>query len=209
MINRLALTVALLLAAATAVFAQNDKRDQTGTLASRFSFGFLGGVNHTPFEDRSMQLAVQTLHWWNQPEGWLVGGFAEMDLRARFSVQAGLSYVHAYMWETISPRQDAVESSPGSSQFTFRTNKSSLELPVTLNYRMGSAKWRPVIGAGPAFRGQTYGGSYGAVALFGVEGRMGQRWTLAPQVRYFRWAPGDAYLSGPRNRVQALVVVTF
>lgn len=187
----------------------NRERDRTGTLASRFSFGFLGGVNQTPYEDQSMQLEIQTLSWWNQPEGWLVGGFAEMDLGARFSVQAGLSYVHAYMWRSIALTQDTLEVSPGPSELLFRTNKSSLELPVTLNYRMGSAKWRPVIGAGPAFRSQPYGGSYGAVALFGVEGRVGQRWTLAPQVRYFRWTPGSAYLSGPRNRVQALVVVTF
>ena len=187
----------------------NGERARTGTLASRFSFGFLGGVSQTPVEEQSMQLAIQTRYWWNQPEGWLVGGFAEMDLGARFSVQAGLSYVHAYAWETDVLKQDALDSPSGPSEITFRTLKDSWELPVTLNYRLGSAKWRPVIGAGPAFRSQLYGGSYGAVALFGVEGRMGQRWTLAPQVRYFRWAPGDAYLSGPRNRVQALVVVTF
>lgn len=187
----------------------NRERDRTGTLASRFSFGFLGGVSQTPHENQSMQLAIQTLSWWNQPEGWLVGGFAEMDLGARFSVQAGLSYVHAYIWQTDVLKQDALELRSGPSEITFRALKNSLELPVTLNYRLGSAKWRPVIGAGPAFRGQLYGGSYGAVALFGVEGRVGQRWTLAPQVRYFRWTPGDAYLSGPRNRVQALVVVTF
>ena len=182
---------------------------RTGKLADRFSFGFLGGVNQTPYEDQSIEREIQTIHWWNQREGWLVGGFVELDLGTRFSVQAGLSYVHAYMWETIVLTQDTLEASPGPAEFMYQVNKSSLELPVTLNYRMGSAKWRPVIGAGPAFRSQLYGGSYGAVALFGVEGRMGQRWTLAPQVRYFRWVPGDAYLSGPRNRVQALVVVTF
>lgn len=185
------------------------ERDRTGTLASRFSFGFLGGVSQTPYEDQSMQLAIQTIHWWNQPEGWIVGAFAEMDLGARFSVQAGLSYVHAYVWETDVLIQDALDFPSGPSEITYRELKDSWELPLTLNYRLGSAKWRPVIGAGPAFRSQLYGGSYGAVALFGVEGRVGQRWTLAPQVRYFRWVPGDAYLSGPRNRFQALVVVTF
>lgn len=81
---------------------------------------------------------------------------------------------------------------------------------MTLNYRLGSAKWHPVIGASPAFRSQLNSSRYGAVALFGVEWHMGRRWTIAPQVRYFRWAPGSAYvLGGPRNRVQAPIVVSF
>ena len=184
--------------------------ERTGTDSKLFSFGFLAGVNHTPIQVQSRYQEGQTLVWWNQPEGWLVGGFLELDLGARFSVQAGLSYVHAYIWKsTVDQPLDV----PWLGSHPRRYYRDSLQLPVTLNYRLGSAKWRPVIGAGPAFRSQLSSGRYGAVALFGVEGRMGRGWTIAPQVRYFRWAPlrgdGFRYLSGPRNRVQALVVVSF
>lgn len=180
--------------------SRTSERADTGS--KRFTFGFLAGMNHTSNEQQStlFQLEQDTVYWWNQPEGWLVGGFVELNLGARFSVQAGLSYVRAYMW------QSRISKQTGS---TFQDRQDSYEAPVTLNYRLGSANWRPVIGAGPAFRNQLYGGSYGAVALFGVEGRMGPRWTIAPQLRYFRWAPGDIHFRGPRNRVQALVVVTF
>lgn len=184
--------------------------ERTGTDSKLFTFGFLAGVNHTPIQVQSRYQDGQTLVWWNQPEGWLFGGFVELDLGARFSVQAGLSYVHAYIWQSTVDQPLEV---PWLGSHTRRHYRDSLQLPVTLNYRLGAAKWRPVIGAGPAFRSQLSSGRYGAVALFGVEGRISRRWTIAPQVRYFRWAPlrgdGFRYLSGPRNRVQALVVVSF
>ena len=192
--------------------------ERTDTDSKRFSFGFLAGVNHTPIEERSRYqerqviyadgrtAEGQTIFWWNQPQGWLVGGFVELELGARFSVQAGLSYVHAYAWESTV---DAPLDVPWLGSLTFRYRRASLQLPVTLNYRLGSAKWRPVIGVGPAFRSQLSSSRYGAVALFGVEGRMSRRWTIAPQVRYFRWARSAYILGGPRNRVQALVVVSF
>ena len=220
--NRILAVLALVLAG-VALPVPGQEPGHAGEPAStdskRFSFGFLAGVNHTPSEERSRYREGQVVYAdgrtvegrtrfsWNQPEGWLVGGFVELDLGARFSVQAGLSYVHAYMWDSTV---DAPLEVHWLGSLTFRNYRDSLQLPVTLNYRLGSAKWRPVIGAGPAFRSQLNSSRYGAVALFGVEGRMGRRWTIAPQVRYFRWAPGDVYiLGGPRNRVQALVVVSF
>ena len=188
--------------------------DRAGILANRFSFGMWAGANQTPSASRT----VVTYDRWtnfarNQSAGWLVGGFAEMDLGARFSVQAGLSYVSAHHWRRIEDSQDASEIPGWSRVITVRDRIDPWELSVTLKYRLGSAKWHPVIGGGPAMRERwPIGGNYGVVALFGMEGRVGRHWTVAPQVRYFRWGSVDSpfgSIGRPRDRIQALVAVMF
>ena len=187
---------------------------RTGKLADRFSFGVWAGANQTPSTPRT----VLTYDRWtnfarNQPAGWLVGGFAEMDLSARFSVQAGLSYVRAHHWRRIEDSQDASEIPGWSKVITVRDRIEPWELAVTLKYRLGSARWHPVIGGGPAFREhRPSGGNYGVVALLGMEGRVGRHWTVAPQLRYFRWGSVDSPFGSvgrPRDRFQALIALTF
>ena len=205
----------------------NRESDQTSTRSKRFSFGILAGANQTSSVSASVLQETESILVRHEPAGWLVGGLFETHLNARFSVSAGLSYVPANMWQHFFYRRDAFDppldplgpNLPAGWKETeewwtveWPEPNGYLELPVTLNYRLGNRKWHPVIGVGAAFRGSTNSDApYGAVALFGIEVSASRRWTVAPQVRYFRWAdPRHASpWSGPRNQVQALVAVTF
>ena len=140
--------------------------------------------------------------------GWLVGGFVEADLSARFSVQAGLSVGRSQVWSRSEFGRDLAAQFGVAPVTYFSQPARSAEIPVTLNYRLGSANWRPVIGGGLAVGSP----GYGAVAIFGLERRVHRRLTVAPLVRYFRWTMGfdaKSLIGVPKNQVQVLLALTF
>lgn len=186
----------------------NRESDRTGTFASRFSFGVLGGTNQTAGRPRIFAETRPTMIVGTELAGWLVGGFVEADLSARLSVQAGLSIGHSQVWNRSEFGRD-LAAQFGVAPVTYSSQPArSAEIPVTLNYRLGSANWRPVIGGGFVVGNP----GYGAVAQFGLERRVHRRLTVAPLVRYFRWTTGlDAKfrVGVPKNQVQVLLALTF
>ena len=186
----------------------NRESDRTGTFASRFSFGVLGGTNQTAGRPRIFAETRPTTIVGTELTGWLVGGFVEADLSARLSVQAGLSFGRSQVWDRFEFDRDTA-TLLGLAAVTYSGQPiGSAEIPATLNYRLGSANWRPVIGGGFVVGNP----GYGAVAQFGLERRVHRRLTVAPLVRYFRWTTGlDAkYRVGvPKNQVQVLLALTF
>lgn len=186
----------------------NRESDRTGTFLNRFSLGVLGGANQSAGGPRMFPETRPTSVVGPQLTGWVVGAFVEADLNSRFSVQAGMSIGRSFVWDRFEIVQD-LATHLGIAPGVHYSSQSTLdgEIPVTLNYRLGSAKWRPVIGGGLA-----YSQTYGAVAQFGFERRVRRRLTIAPLVRYFRWTGGDdyRYLSfPPPNQLQVLLAVTF
>ena len=185
----------------------NRESDRTGTFLNRFSLGVLGGANQGAGGPRTFLETRPTSVVGTQPAGWVVGAFLETDLGARFSAQAGVSIGHLYGWNRHEFEQE-VAGPLGLTAVTYSLQPTRRgEIPVTLNYRLGPSKWRPVIGGGLA-----WSGTYGAVAQFGLERQVRRRLTVAPQVRYFRWTKGpeDRYLFfRPPNQIQVLVALTF
>ena len=186
----------------------NRETDRTGSFANRFSLGVLGGANQAAGGPRLFPETLPTSIVGAQPAGWVVGAFVEADLTARFSVQAGMSYGRSFVWdrfEVVPSLAVHLGIAPGVTYASQRI--PVLDLPATLNYRLGSSKWRPVIGGGAA-----YSGTFGAVAQFGLERRLRRHLTFTPLVRYFRWPKGveDKYLYfPPPNQIQVLLAVTF
>ena len=142
----------------------------------------------------------------------LLGAFAEMRLGRGFSVQVDVSY-------RLLPYAVASETKFGDPaeqrSFTGRYEglRGALEMPAMVTYRFETAKWRPFVGVGPAFRirrGRSYGARYGAVAAFGFDLLRSRRWALTPQIRYTHWGEADRPpWSAPRDRVQALAAIVF
>lgn len=186
----------------------NRESDRPGNFFNRFSLGAVGGANQAAGGPRVIPETMPTSITGTQPAGWVVGAFVEADLSARFSVQAGVSYGQSFVWdrfELVPYLADHLGVPPGVT-YSSQPIRGG-EFPVTLNYRLGSSKWRPVIGGGLA-----YSGTYGAVAQFGLERRLRRHLTVTPLVRYFRWTKGleHKYLSFPApNQIQVLLAVTF
>ena len=186
----------------------NRESDRTGAFVNRFSVGVLGGANQSAGGPRMFPEIRPTSVVGPQSAGWVVGAFVEADLDARFSVQAGMSIGRSFVWDRFEVVQDLAAHlgiAPGINY----SSQSVLdgEIPVTLNYRLGSAKWRPVIGGGLA-----YSQTYGVVAQFGFERQVRRRLTVAPLVRYFRWTEGAEHryrIFPPPNQLQVLLALTF
>lgn len=186
----------------------NRESDRIGSFVNRFSLGVVGGANQSAGGPRMFPEIRPTSVVGPQSTGWVVGAFVEADLSARFSVQAGMSIGRSFVWDRFEIVQDLAAHlgiAPGVDYWS----RSVLdgEIPVTLNYRLGSAKWRPVIGGGLA-----YSQTYGVVAQFGFERQVRRRLTVAPLVRYFRWTEGAEYryrIFPPPNQIQVLLALTF
>ncbi len=141
----------------------------------------------------------------------LAGAFAEMPLGRGLSVQASASY-------RLLPYAVTAETKFGEPaehrSFTGRHEglRGFLEVPAIVTYRFETAKLRPFVGLGPAFRirrERWYEARYGAVAAFGFDLVRSRRWALTPQIRCTRWGKTDHPWSAPRTRVQVLAVVVF
>ena len=186
----------------------NRESDRPSNFVSRFALGVFGGANQGAGGPRVFPETMPTSVTGAQPAGWVVGAFVEADLTTRFSVQAGMSYGRSYGWNRLEVVQDlAIHLGIAPGVMYSSQSVGDGELPVTLNYRLGSAKWRPVIGGGFA-----YSQTYGVVAQFGLERRLRRHLTFTPLVRYFRWTGGSEakYLFfPPPNQVQVLLALTF
>lgn len=186
----------------------NRESGRIGKFVNRFSLGVVGGANQSAGGPRMFHETRPTSVVGPQSAGWVVGAFVEADLDARFSVQAGMSIGRSFVWDRFEIVQDVAAHlgiAPGVNYFSQSVLDG--EIPVTLNYRFGSAKWRPVIGGGMA-----YSQTYGVVAQFGFERQVRRHLTVAPLVRYFRWTGGNdyRYLSfPPPNQLQVLLALTF
>ena len=231
----LQLTMLTLAALAASPLAAEDaasgSRATRGSFWKRPSVGIMVGTSLTPSRTRHTTsdngfaeleqgpglapLRVThslTNHVWHGSVGALVGAFAEMPLGRGFSVQASASY-------RLLPYQVTAETEFGEPadqrSFTGRNEglRGFIEVPVIMTYRFKTAKGRPFVGLGPAFRVQRerwYEPRYGAVAAFGFDLFRSRRWSLTPQIRYTHW--GKAALpswGAPRSQVQALAAVVF
>ena len=86
-------------------------------------------------------------------------------------------------------------------------------MPAIVTYRFETAKGRPFIDPGPAFRNRRercYEARYGAVAAFSLDLVRTSRWTLVPQIRCTHRRKADLHSwSAPRSQVRALAAIVF
>lgn len=143
----------------------------------------------------------------------LAGAFAEVHLGRGFSVQASASY-RLLPYAVASETKFGEPAEHRSLTGRYEGLRGFLEVPAIVTYRFETAKRRPFVGLGPAFRirrERWYEARYGAVAAFGFDLVRSRRWTLTPQIRYTRWGKAklDPPWSAPRARVQVLAAVVF
>lgn len=211
--------------------SHGDNRPATAT--KRFSVGFLAGGSLTPPQEDLRFFFGQGVS--NVPPDVLgplsvlrrrygslapiVGAFCTTRLTERVSLQGGVSWRRMFGTELVDlipdeyddpiPETQEVSYSDSPDEYAWRA--AAWEIPVTVNYRIGTSGWRPFVGAGPTFRlpGKSYDGAVGVSASFGFDLPAGRRWTVTPQVRFTRWffAGYDSLLPG--YQFQAVIAFAF
>ena len=233
--------------------SHGENRPATGT--KRFSVGFLAGGSLTPPQQELRFFFGQGVS--NIPGDVLgplsvlrrrygslapiVGAFCTTRLTERVSLQGGVSWRRMFGTELVDlipdeyddPIPETQEVSYSDSPDEYAWRDAAWEIPVTVNYRIGTSGWRPFVGAGPTFRlpgkvdrrrrgqpgvgagptfrlpGKSYDGAVGVSASFGFDLPAGRRWTVTPQVRFTRWffAGYDSLLPG--YQFQAVIAFAF
>lgn len=217
--------------------SHGENRPATG--AKRFSVGFLAGGSLTPpQEDARFYFGqevfgpVSVLRRRYGSLAPIVGAFCTTRLTERVSLQGGVSWRRMFGTELVDLIPDAFDDpipetqeviySESPDEYAWRA--AAWEIPVTVNYRIGTSGWRPFVGAGPTFRlpgkvdrrrrdqprpGKSHDGAVGVSASFGFDLPAGRRWTVTPQVRFTRWffAGYDSLLPG--YQFQAVIAFAF
>jgi len=174
------------------------------SFAQNLSIGLIGGVSAT---DATRDLTdLNHIHTYSPSKDWIAGAAFELHLRSNLSLEADAMYreLHA-KWAFIEPDGTPNSVSPA--------NVVTWEIPILVKYHFRIGGLNPFIEAGPSFR--TTGNlnfnpsHHGVTAGVGIERHLGA-WSLAPQVRYTRWA-ADSFLGTPRsepNQVELLLSVS-
>lgn len=211
-----------------------ESRSATG--AKRFSVGFLvggsltlpqerlrfyfgQGVSNVPGDVPATQGTLSTLWRGYGLLAPIVGAFCTTRLTETVSLQGGVSWRRMFGKERVDLISDEPFDDPdpvpqearyAESLDEYAWRDASWEIPVTVNYRIGTSGWRPFVGAGPTFRlpRRSDDGAVGISASFGFDLSAGRRWTVTPQVRFTRWFAGyDSLLPG--HQLQAVVAFAF
>jgi hypothetical protein len=177
--------------------------------AQRISFGVVGGMATTDaFPNQTSPRAMADfvgVRTWSPFKDYVVGARVEVRVTDRWSVLAdGLYREMQGTWAAVLPNGTLNSVSPNPVV--------TWEIPVLARYRLGGRRMRPFVEAGPSFRmignRNSDPSGHGLAAGAGVQFHAG--WlTIAPQLRYTRWAadPSQTSRTGP-NQVEVLLGLT-
>ncbi|MGH9622755.1 MAG: hypothetical protein ACRD4G_00255 [Bryobacteraceae bacterium] len=142
---------------------------------------------------------------YSTPKRFIVGGMLEVGLPLHFSVEADALYHELeYTSAAILDPNETLNSVSPSPVVTW-------EFPVMAKYHFSQSRLKPFLEAGPVFRSSgNLNGTNPSTHGFTVGGGVAiHAWklTIAPEVRYLRWAR-DHSAAGPptvQNQVEVLL----
>jgi Outer membrane protein beta-barrel domain len=136
------------------------------------------------------------IRFYSSEKDYIVGAMLEYRFTQHWSVEAD------GLFRTLHQTFAGVEAN-GSLNSVSPSPVITWEFPVLAKYRFATRKWTPLVELGPSFRtaGNLNGSNpshAGVTAGFGVELHVGKL-TIAPTLRYTRWAEDHAFLDGPKS----------
>jgi hypothetical protein len=169
------------------------------------SVGVIGGASLT---DAAPDVTTGVLpfrtRFWSPTRDWVAGVKLELRFQSHFAVEVDGMYRELHITWAAVLADGSLNSVSPSPVVTW-------EFPVLAKYRFRWGRAAPFFEAGPSFRTtgnlNSYPSHYGAAAGVGVETRVAGV-TIAPVVRYTRWAAdiGYSWVARTRqNQVELLV----
>jgi hypothetical protein len=175
----------------------------------RLSLGIIGGGSLTEsFQTRDVPTGSASLpfnRYYASSRDWILGPTMELHLLSNVGIEVdGLYRKLHFTMAGVFPDGSLTSVSPAPVV--------TWQFPVLAKYRFRRRNLNPIVEVGPSFRttgnlNGTNPSHYGFTAGFGAEIHL-QRFTIAPVVRYTRWATDDVSSLRPStnpNQVELLV----
>jgi hypothetical protein len=171
-----------------------------GLPGQNLSVGLIGGGSLT---DAVRDVTAEQIRTWSPSKDWIAGLTFEYRLRSQLSFELDAMYRELHAAEAFVEPNGTLNSVSPSPVVTW-------EIPILAKYRFGDGKLRPFLEGGPSFRATgnlNFNPSHhGATAGIGMETHW-RKLSIAPSLRYTRWARDEYGGTSQLNQVELLLEV--